>query len=91
MTPSETVPAKPKKQSSVRHTRAIQHDRGKRPLSVPPDEQISARLTELVHPATLAQGTYFHELGLRERILTLPLMMGLVLSMIWRHVGKPSN
>lgn len=88
MAESQSAPEQPKKPSSVRHTRAIQRDRGKRPLSAPPDEQISARLTELVHPATLAQVAYFHDLGLRERILTLPIMMGLVLSMIWRHVGE---
>lgn len=83
-----SAPEKPKKPSSVRHTRAIQRDRGKRPLTAPPDEQIIARLTELVHPATLAQVAHFHELGLRERVLTLPIMVGLVLSMIWRHVGE---
>ena len=53
-----TVPpeeAKPKKQSAVRHTRAIQHDRVKRPLSAPPAEAMVARLSEIVHPATLSQ------------------------------------
>jgi hypothetical protein len=88
MAQSQPAPEKLKKPSSVRHTRAIQRDRGKRPLAAPPDEQINARLTELVQPATLAQVAYFHELGLRERLLTLPIMMGLVLSMIWRHVGE---
>jgi len=79
--------SKPKK-SSVRHTRAIQRDRTKRPNSAPPDEQIEARLTELVHPATYAQVATFHALGLRERILTLPVMMAFVLSLIWRHLGS---
>ncbi len=46
---------KPKKPSSVRHTRAIQRDRSKRPGVAPPDEKIAERLTEIVHPATLAQ------------------------------------
>lgn len=88
MAPSSSAPEKPKKTSSVRHTRAIQRDRGKRTLSAPPDAQITARLSELVHPATLAQVAHFYELGLRERVLTLPIMLGLVLSMIWRHVGE---
>ena len=52
------------------------------------DEEMAARITEIVHPATLAQVNYFHELGLRERILTLPVMMALVLSMIWRQLGS---
>ena len=55
--------SKPKKKSSVRHTRAIQRDRTKRPNSAPPDEQIEARLTEIVHPATFAQMAAFRRLG----------------------------
>jgi len=82
---------KAKKKSSVRHTRAIQRDRSKRPLSTPTDEQLTARITELVHPATLAQVSYFHGLGLRERILTLPVMMAFVLSMLWRQIGSASE
>ena len=53
---------------------------------MPPDEQIEARLGELIHPATLGQVVHFHQMGLRERILTLPIMVALVLSMIWRQV-----
>lgn len=82
--------SKPKK-SSVRHTRAIARDRTKRPNSAPPDEQIQARLTELIHPATYAQVATFHAMGLRERILTLPVMMAFVLSLIWRHLGSVSE
>ena len=72
----------------MRHTRAIQRDRSKRPLVAPPDEQVSQQLTDLVHPATLSQVAYFHELGLRERVFTLPLMVAIVLSMIWRQIGE---
>src|SRR6476660_8002386 len=78
-------------ESSVRHTRAIQGDRTKRPNTAPPDEQIQARLTELIHPATYAQVETFHAMGLRERILTLPVMMAFVLSLIWRHLGSVSE
>ena len=78
---------KPKK-SSVRHTRAVQRDRTKRPNTAPPDEQVEARLEELVHPATLNQVAHFHSLGLRERTLNLPVMMAFVLSLIWRQLGS---
>ncbi len=91
MADSETAPKQPKKSSSVRHTRAIQRDRSKRPLAVPPDKEVSQRLTDLVHPATLSQVTYFHELGLRERVFTLPLMVAIVLSMIWRQIGEATQ
>jgi hypothetical protein len=88
MANSQSAPKQPKKSSSVRHTRAIQRDRSKRPLVAPPDEQVSQQLTDLVHPATLSQVAYFHELGLRERVFTLPLMVAIVLSMIWRQIGE---
>ena len=80
--------AKPKKRSSVRHTRAIQRDRQHRPTSAPAAEAVVERLTEIVHPATLAQVSYFHRLGLRARVLTLPVMMGLVLGLLWRQLGR---
>ena len=78
---------KPKKRSSVRHTRAIQRDRTQRPIGAPPAAAVVARLTEIVHPATLAQVSYFHGLGLRARLLTLPVMVGLVLGLLWRQLG----
>ena len=78
----------PKKPSSVRHTRAIQRDRTKRLPVAPPDPVIAAHLTELIHPATLAQLDHYRQLGLRERVLTLPVIVALVLSMIWRQIGS---
>lgn len=80
--------AKAKKASSVRHTRAIQRDRSKRVASVLPDEQVVARIHEIVHPATLEQVGLYHQLGLRARILTLPVMMALVLSLLWQQTGS---
>ena len=80
-----------KKPSSVRHPRAVQRDRTKRPPSAPPDEHIVARLTELIHPATLRLVGYYQQLGLRERLLTLPVMVALVLSLIWRQFSGVSE
>jgi hypothetical protein len=85
-TPSAT--ATPKKPSSVRHTRAVARDRSTRPSVAPPDEQVRARLTELIHPLTLSQVAHYHDLGLRERVLTLPVMVALVLSVIRRQTGS---
>src|SRR5437762_1154606 len=87
---SETLPSEhpPKKASSVRHTRAIQRDRSKRPIVAPPDPVVAARLAEVVHPATLAQVDHFRAVGLGERALTLRVMAALVLSMVWRQVGS---
>ncbi len=84
-------PKKKKKASSVRHTRAVQRDRSKRPIVNPPDEKVTQRLQELIHPMTLAQVAHFHQQGLRERTLTLPIMMAFVLSLIWRQIGGVSE
>src|ERR671923_2289796 len=92
---SEPLPPPPpraaKKPSSVRHTRAIQRDRSKRPPVSPPAPEVEARLTDLIHPLTLGQVAHYHDLGLRERVLSLPVLVALVLSMIWRQVGSVST
>src|SRR2546421_11476068 len=92
---NERLPPSPpraaKKPSSVRHTRAIQRDRSKRPPVSPPAPEVEARLTDLIHPLTLGQVAHYHDLGLRERVLSLPVMAALVLRMIWRHGGSVST
>ena len=77
MTKANTTTEKPKKPSSVRHTRAIQRDRSKRLTVGPPDEKVAERLTEIIHPVTLAEVAHYHRLGLRVRVLTLPIMVAL--------------
>lgn len=79
--------SKPKK-SSVRHTRAIQRDRSKRPTVAPSAASVEQMLAELIHPATYAQVAAYQVMGLRHRILTLPVMMAFVLSIIWRQIGS---
>ena len=79
------------KRSSVRHTRANQVARGQKPPSLPPDEVTAQRIAEVIHPATLAQVGYYQKLGLRERILGLPIMVALVLSLVWRQFASVSE
>ena len=52
----------------------------------PSDPEIEARLTELVSPVTYSLVKQYHDLRLRERILTLPVMVAMVLTLIWRQV-----
>jgi hypothetical protein len=75
------------KKSSVRHTRAIQRDRSKRPVVAPPDQEIEDRLKALVLPAIASQQAAVRQLGLRERLLPLSVMVALVISLIWRQLG----
>lgn len=82
---------KPKTRSSVRHTRAIQVDRQKRPLVDNLTEEVEDLFRSVVHPLTLAQGDLFQQMGLRERTLTLPVMVALLLSAVWRQISGVSD
>jgi hypothetical protein len=73
---SEKANLSNKKKSTVRHTRAVQRDRSKRPLVAPPAEQVSARLQEVMLLAAQAeQDQVHHDFGVRARKLTLVVMM----------------
>jgi Transposase DDE domain len=51
------------------------------------DEVVAAQLEQLVTPAVVAQKKYYRQLGMRDRILNLPLMVAAVLTLIWRDVA----
>jgi hypothetical protein len=48
--------------------------------------EVEQRLDELLTPAVDGQLSYYRQLGLRSRILSLPLMVAAVLTMLWRQV-----
>jgi hypothetical protein len=75
----------------VRHTRAIQRDRRTRPTVAPPAAEVEAHLAELVQPAVYAQVAAYQAMGRRHRLLTLPVMVAFVLSLLWRHLGSVSE
>lgn len=77
MTTSTKTDKQSKKSSSVRYTRAIQWGRIKGVLSPP--------------STTLGQVAHYHQLGLRERVLSLLVKVVLVLSLIWRQVRGAQN
>ncbi len=80
-----------KPRSSVRHTRAIQGERNKQVLREPAAEEVEQLLTEVVSPAVYAQVSSYQAMGLRQRLLTLPVMVAFVLSLVWRQVGAVSE
>ena len=55
-------------------------------VPAPNDGEIEARLTDLVKPAVYAEMAHYRTLKLRNRILTLPVMVSLVLTLIWRRI-----
>ena len=71
----------------MKHQKSINSDHVRcRNVPSPENEQVSQRLTELLSPSVWAQQAYYRQLGLRERILTLPLMVAAVLTLIWRQI-----
>jgi len=50
------------------------------------DRVIAEHLTALLTPVITSQSSFFRKLGLRDRILTLPLMVASVLTLLWRDV-----
>lgn len=52
----------------------------------PNHEAIESQLQELLTPAVFSQMGYYRQLGMRSRILTLPVMTALVLTILWRQV-----
>ena len=55
-------------------------------VPAPSDAEIERRLTEMVKPAVYAELEYYRQLGHRNRLLGLPVMVALVLTLIWRRV-----
>ncbi len=84
---SRMTKANSNSKSTVRHTRAIQADRQKRPLVDNLTAEVEALFHSLVHPLTLSQCDLFRQMGLRQRTLTLPVMMALLLSAVWRQIA----
>jgi Transposase DDE domain len=50
------------------------------------NQAISQQLENLVKPCVYNQLAYYRSLGMRERILSLPLMLAAVLTLVWRQV-----
>lgn len=50
------------------------------------NEAVESQLEELIKPVVWQQMAYYGQLGLRDRILSLPLMVALVLTLLWRQV-----
>lgn len=57
-----------------------------RNMPAPENEVIAARMEELLTPLVYNQLSYYQQLGLRDRILGLPLMVAAVLTLLWRQV-----
>lgn len=71
--------------SRHRYERNPDHIRN-RGVPAPTNAAIEAHLVELLSPLVYSQQAYYRTLGMRERILTLPLMVAAVVSLLWYRV-----
>jgi Transposase DDE domain len=64
-----------------------------RPRSAPAPScaAVDDHLSQLITPSLFAVGDEYRRLGLRARVLSLPAMLGIVLTMIWRQVPSVSE
>ncbi len=62
-----------------------------RTAPAPSSEAVESWLAELISPATYNLSEHYSGLGLRWRVLTLPVMLALVLGVIWRQVPSISD
>jgi hypothetical protein len=81
-----------RKRSSTYRPVPLNRDHARpRTAPAPTTAAVEARLTDLISPATFALAEQYRQLGLRWRVLTLPVMVALVLSLIWRQVPSVST
>ena len=57
-----------------------------RNMPAPDNKVMAARMEELLTPLVCNQLSYYKQLGLRSRVLGLPLMVAAVLTLLWRQV-----
>ena len=55
-------------------------------VPAPQDEVLQQQFEALLSPAIYAQSAFYRSLGLRDRILNLPLMIAAILAMLWRQI-----
>jgi len=68
-----------------RYSRNPDHIRG-RHVPAPDNAAIDEHLRTLLSPLIYNQQAYYRSLGMRERILTLPLMVAAVVTLLWQRV-----
>jgi hypothetical protein len=71
--------------SHHRYSRNADHIR-RRNVPAPDNAAIDQHLKDLLSSAVYSQQAYYRSLGMRDRILTLPLMVAAVVTLLWHQV-----
>lgn len=62
-----------------------------RTVPAPTTQQMDAHLQLLLYPAVFGLRDRYRGMGYRERILSLPIMVGILLSLVWRQIASVSE
>src|SRR5688500_9002800 len=62
-----------------------------RTAPAPTTAAMEAHIAALLTPALFAAGDAYRRLGLRERVLSLPVTVGIVLALLWRQIASVSE
>src|SRR5215218_6681159 len=62
-----------------------------RTVPAPTTQQMDAHHQLLLYPAVFGLRDRYRALGLRERLLSLPVMVGILLSLVWRQIASVSE
>lgn len=82
----------PRKNPALRYPVIHQRDHARpRTVPAPTTEEFDAQVTLLVYPVALGLWDRLRGQGYRERVLTLPVMVGILLSLVWRQMPSLSE
>lgn len=82
----------PRKNPALRYPVVLERDHARpRTVPAPTSEAFDAQLTLLVYPAAFGLRDRFRALHRRERVLTLPMLVGILLSLVWRQIPSVSE
>jgi hypothetical protein len=82
----------PRKNPALRYPVVLARDHARpRTVPAPTAAAFDAHLSLLVYPAAFGLRDRYRALGLRERLLSLPVLVGILLSLVWRQIASVSE
>jgi len=84
-------PAMPRRRKSGRPVELERDHARPRTVPAPTTAELDAHLELLIYPAAFGLRDRYRAMGYRERILSLPVMVGILLRLVWRQIASVSE
>jgi hypothetical protein len=81
----------PRRRNSGRPVELERDHARPRTVPAPTTKQLDTHLHLLIYPAAFGLRDRYRALGYRERILSLPVMVGILLGLVWRQIASVSE